>query len=125
MPGTRDYWGTSIPQNGNYDIGAFEYKTGPVVSETWVEQNAPSKVSISPNPADEQIVLTATLPDDQHWELYITGMDGQLYFQQQGVSLNPEGIRLTIGTSAWPSGFYQYLVKQESGVIRGIIVVVH
>lgn len=125
MPGTRDYWGTSIPQNGNYDIGAFEYKTGPVVSETWVEQNAPSKVSISPNPADEQIVLTATLPDDQHWELYITGMDGQLYFQQQGVSLNPEGIRLTIGTSAWPSGFYQYLVKQESEVIRGIIVVVH
>ncbi|HAD11914.1 MAG TPA: hypothetical protein DCF33_05690, partial [Saprospirales bacterium] len=52
-PGEQDFWGTTIPQNGGYDVGAFEYKTGPIVGVNQFEQSASSKISVIHNPSND------------------------------------------------------------------------
>lgn len=125
LPSQRDFWGTSTPQNGALDIGAFEYWQLPMVGGAEDILRELHKVSATPNPADRQLVLTVAMANQQRWQLWIKGINGVCYFHQLGVSSGAEPLRLQVNTSMWPQGFYHYVLQMDSGVYRGTVVLVH
>lgn len=69
-------------------------------------------VTLSPNPADDYIVINAMSPFESNAVIYLTSMDGKI-FHQQMLKLDNTFRPVTINTSSLASGFY--LVKIQSG----------
>ena len=72
-------------------------------------------VSLTPNPAEEYVVVNATSPSESTAILSIISMEGKSIFQQK-LKMDNVNRPVTINTSSLPNGFYVVKIQAENHV---------
>jgi hypothetical protein len=104
--------GGALQQTFTLNVSA----AGPVsVDENMIDQ----ALSVYPNPAQEQTVLSWTSATQEKGNILVYGMNGQLVSRMnyQGISGANQWI---LNTSQWNSGVYQLVMMSDSGIKRTI-----
>jgi hypothetical protein len=116
-PGNRDFYGSSIPQNGSYDIGAHEYISSPVQSISltsgwnWISFNRlPADLSLNSVFKDilsqvEQVKAQtqSVIRSSNNWKGDLADMSGIGQYKMYKVKVNAACTLTVTGTAIAPT----------------------
>ncbi len=108
-----------------YDIGAFECQDSALLALP--DHNKPIlKVSISPNPAIDEINISVTLERLSNLKLTLLDANGRIIFNKQYPGSGPGPVKIHLETEQLQAGAYSLLLKTlEQSIVRKIILINH
>ena len=112
---------TEFGLRAEYYIDDILYKRIPNVAIAQPEAKRLNVATISPNPANEELVISPDLATRTAWQVRLLNSVGQVVLTQQG---NADS-SLTIATNAYKSGVYFVEFKSETAQWTKKVVIQH